>query len=1798
MNRESLHVFRSLVGGGRGKRKSSWRPEMEILEERVVPNAATINWNQVDQLIAGFGASSAYNLNSMTTAQANLFFSQTSGIGLSILRSQISDLSTSGTSDEVTTMQQAQADGALVFSTPWSPPAVWKSNGSVDNGGYLLPADYQNYANMLTNYVLNMKADGINIAAISIQNEPNLSESYDSCTWTSQQIHDFIAVLGPTFASNGITAKIMLPEESGWTFELLNATLADPTTAQYVGIVAGHDYGGAIGPVNTAGAPAGTQLWETETSDFSAFDPSMTSGLTYATQIYDYMTVAQANAWNYWWLISSNNDNEGLLGEGGATTKRLYTVGNYSKFIRPGFNRISETDDGDGLEISTYKNISTGQFVIVVVNPNSSSTAESFNLNGFSTSSVTPWETSASLNLAQLGAVSVNGTSFNYTFDADSVTTFVGTANSTVAAPTAPTSVAATPGNAQVNLTWSAVTNATSYNIYRSTSSGGEGGTPYATGVTSTNYTDTSVTNGTVYYYKVSAVDSGGESPLSSEVSATPTAPAPTAPTAVTAAAGTAQVVLSWTASSGATSYSIYRSTTSGGEGSTAYKTGVTSTSFSDTGLTVGTTYYYQVTAINSTGASSKSSEVSATPTGPIPSAPTGVSATAGNAQVVLTWTASSGATSYNIYRSTTSGGEGSTPYKTGVTSATFTDTGLTNGTTYYYQITAVSSGGESGKSSEVSAAPKAAAGFPAAPTGVSATAGNGQVVLTWTASSGATSYNIYRSTTSGGEGSTPYKSGVTATSFTDAGLTNGTTYYYQVTAVNSTGEGAKSSEVLATSGLVLAISSAGPATGQFVADTDYSGGTTSSVTSAINTSKVGSNVPASVFDTQRYGNFTYTIPNLTAGASYSAVLLFAETYFTSSGSRTFNVTINGTQVLTNFDIYAMAGGANIAIAEQFTATASSSGTITIQFISVVNNAALNGVEILNAAAAAVPSTPTGLSATPGNGQVALSWTASSGAASYNIYRSTTSGGEGSTPYQTGVTGTTFTDTAATNGTTYYYVVTAVNAGGESAKSSEVSAKPAVPIASAPTGLTATAGNGQVALSWTASSGATSYNIYRSTKSGGEGSTPYQTGVTGTTFTDIGVTNGTAYFYVVTAVNTGGESAKSNEVSAKPAAAVAASPTGLSATAGNAQVVLAWAASTGATSYNIYRSTTSGGEGSTPYQTGVTGTTFTDASVTNGTTYYYQVTAVNTAGESAKSSEVLATGGLVLAIASSGPATGQFVADTDFNGGSTSSVTSVVNTSKVGSNVPASIFDTQRYGNFTYTIPNLSAGSSYTVVLLFAETYFGAAGSRTFNVLINGKQVLTKFDIYATAGGANIANAQQFTATANAGGTITIQFVSVVNNAALNGIEILNAAPAAPPPAPTGLSAADGPIVLSWGASAGATSYNIYRSTTSGGEGSTPYQTGVTTNSFTDASAANGTTYYYQVTAVNAAGESAKSSEVSATTPPSAPTGLSATAGNAQVVLSWPSSTGATSYNIYRSTTSGGEGSTPYKTGVTATTFTDTGLTNGTTYYYEVTAVDGGGEGSPSSEVSAKPAAAVSIPTAPTGLGTKAGNDQIVLTWTASSGATTYNIYRSTTSGGEGSTPYKTGVTSATFTDTSLTNGTTYYYQVTAVNSAGESAKSSESSTTSGLVTAIAAGGSAMGPFVADTDYSGGTTYGNSNVVSASKVGSNVPAALFDTQRYGNFTYTIPNLTAGASYSVVLLFAETYWTAAGQRTFNVAINGTQVLSKFDVYATAGGANIAIAEQFTATANSSGNIVIQFTSVVNNAEVNGIEILNS
>ena len=166
---------------------------------------------------------------------------QYTGIGLSLLRTRIAP---GGTTVEQTIMQLAQARGARVWSSPWSPApaAQFKSNTNVNGGNFIgNTTNYQAYASQLARYVVNLKNQyGINLYALSVQNEPDANvTSYESCKWTAQQIHDFIPHLSSALAaSNVATTKIMLPESQNWTDpgNLRGVTMNDPATAALVGI--------------------------------------------------------------------------------------------------------------------------------------------------------------------------------------------------------------------------------------------------------------------------------------------------------------------------------------------------------------------------------------------------------------------------------------------------------------------------------------------------------------------------------------------------------------------------------------------------------------------------------------------------------------------------------------------------------------------------------------------------------------------------------------------------------------------------------------------------------------------------------------------------------------------------------------------------------------------------------------------------------------------------------------------------------------------------------------------------------------------------------------------------------------------------------------------------------------------------------------------------------------------------------------------------------------------------------------------------------------------------------------------------------------------------------------------------------------------------------------------------------------------------------------------------------------------------------------------------------------------------
>jgi glucuronoarabinoxylan endo-1,4-beta-xylanase len=329
----------------------------------------------------------------LTSAQADLFFSPTSGIGLSLLRMGISP--DGGTFSNWNNARLAIARGARVWAAPWSPPANLKTTGDLDSGS-LRPDAYATWAATMASFVASFDANvGSPLYAISAQNEPEFDTkgAYDMCLYGFPQMASFAGQLGDAVAALKLSSppKIIAPEASSWgdLWDYAAAIDADPVARSRVGILASHQYGGV-----SRYRPLGVPLWETEQSSFEAFDPSIAHALVVGGWINEAITSGNVTAWHYWWLNGLNDDNEGLTGRKGdfQLTKRLFALGHYARFVRPGWVRIGVDGSAPGVLVTAFKSAASGDFAIVVVN-SGAATTRSFSIAGAGGSAVSAYVT-------------------------------------------------------------------------------------------------------------------------------------------------------------------------------------------------------------------------------------------------------------------------------------------------------------------------------------------------------------------------------------------------------------------------------------------------------------------------------------------------------------------------------------------------------------------------------------------------------------------------------------------------------------------------------------------------------------------------------------------------------------------------------------------------------------------------------------------------------------------------------------------------------------------------------------------------------------------------------------------------------------------------------------------------------------------------------------------------------------------------------------------------------------------------------------------------------------------------------------------------------------------------------------------------------------------------------------------------------------------------------------------------------------------------------------------------------------
>ncbi|WP_328587631.1 PA14 domain-containing protein [Serinibacter arcticus] len=874
---------------------------------------------------------------------------------------------------------------------------------------------------------------------------------------------------------------------------------------------------------------------------------------------------------------------------------------------------------------------------------------------------------------------------------------------------------------------------------------------------------------------------------------------APAAPTGVTATLGADKVsaALAWTAVEGATSYEVFRSTTTPVAVDGEPLATVTAPAFGDTGLAAGTTYHYAVVAVNEGGSSSASAEASVVvPAAPVaPAAPANLTATVAASSATLAWTASQGATGYAVYRSATSpvATDGAPLNAAPLTTAGYTDSTVAAGQTYHYAVVALGEGTlRSPASNEASVTVPQAPVAPAAPVVTGAVDGD-DVDLTWPAVAGATSYDVYRSTsatvvTTG----TPLAAGVTTPSHTDTTVQPGTTYRYAVVAVNAAGRSAASATVsvnvplascaasewtvehfggkfllgsVLASDCVSAIdmnlaTNASPAPGvpavnfssrytrvidegagtyTFTANSDdgvrvYVDGVavinkwvnqaaTTTHTAAVTLDdgphtviveyyqgtgaaklKVSYSTELATCDADEWsvdhfnGKFLQGsalasdcvsaidmnlatnaspapgVPAVNFSSRYTRVIdEGAGTYtFTANSDDGVRVYVDGVAVIdkwikqaattTHTAAVPLTDGPHTIIVEYYQGTGAAKLKVSYSTelatcdadewsVDHFNGKFLQGSALASDCVSAVDMN-LAIDASPAPGVPAVNFSSrytrviDEGAGTYTF---TANSDDGVRVYVDGVAvidkwikqAATTTHTATvplTAGPHTVVVEYYQGTGAAKLKVSYVRQGADTQAPNAPTALTATAADASVVLGWTASTSTDTvgYHVYRATAAGVPVTgTPLNAApLTGTSFTDTTAAANASYHYVVIAVDgAGNRSTASNEVTggwtSVPDTEAPAVPTALAAVSGNASVALTWTASTSSDTagYRVYRDLEPGVFGNGDLVSGaalVTGTTWTDTSVTNGTTYFYVVVAVDGAGNaSLGSNEVI-----------------------------------------------------------------------------------------------------------------------------------------------------------------------------------------------------------------------------------------------------------------------------------------------------------------------------------------------------------------------------------------------------------------------------------------------------------------------------------------------------------------------------------------------------------------------------------------------
>ncbi|KAH8834878.1 glycoside hydrolase [Flagelloscypha sp. PMI_526] len=393
--------------------------------------AVTVNLGTTYQEMDGFGCSQAFGraaniytaASSAQTAALDLLFSQTAGAGFSILRNRIGNGNTSsdsilptspGSPSATPSYQWDGYDSAqfwltqkaknysvpYVYADAWGAPYFMKTNNAVGNGGYLCGVSGQScssgdwkqaYANFLTKYVQIYKDNGLTITHLGFLNEPEFSASYSSMLSSGTQAADFIKVLYPTLQSANLSSQVKIAccDSEGWNNQkTMTSQLISAGVESSVGVVTSHSYTSSP----DVAISTSRKVWQTEYADLSGSwstnwysSGAIGDGFYWAKLIYNGIVNANLSAYLYWEGAETGvQTNSCLISISGTTVTasgRLWALGQWSRYVRPGARRVATTSGSSTLLTSAFKN-TDGSLSVQVLNNSASSQSVSISVSG------------------------------------------------------------------------------------------------------------------------------------------------------------------------------------------------------------------------------------------------------------------------------------------------------------------------------------------------------------------------------------------------------------------------------------------------------------------------------------------------------------------------------------------------------------------------------------------------------------------------------------------------------------------------------------------------------------------------------------------------------------------------------------------------------------------------------------------------------------------------------------------------------------------------------------------------------------------------------------------------------------------------------------------------------------------------------------------------------------------------------------------------------------------------------------------------------------------------------------------------------------------------------------------------------------------------------------------------------------------------------------------------------------------------------------------------------------------------